>query len=335
MGLFDSLLNIATLGLVTTPEQRQEQRANNAATDLAQTQANQYQNLYQTGQGLSNVGQNPLLGLYQTGQTTNPLYQQFGQAAGINFGGQATPPGYIPGTPGGGFTNGAPNVARVGGPQGTGVNPAGSPAQGANAQTGVNTGGGQNAPTNPAWDAYGLTQPQQIQLNQQIHALTQHSQSAISQYQARMQQQGVSPSMIAEGAARLQQQAQATQAGLVASFAEAARASREQALQALLTQGQNAFTGQQQLGLNLQQNATAGLTNPQGAQNQLAQQAAAKQSANLGSLLQLGTQFLPGGAFAGGGLFGGGAAPILSTVGGNSQTPGVADLPGVFGYSGG
>lgn len=326
IGLFDNLLNIATFGLVTTPEQRQQQRANNAASDIAGQQQQQFGNIYGQGQGVFNAGQgqlgalgvNPLLQLFQTGQSNNPLLQQFGQAAGLNF---APPPGQAianPVSPGGGFTNGVPNTVR--GQSGLPLPGATSPVQGANAPQAVNPQHQQ------LFDAYGLTQPQQVQLNQQINRITQSAQSHISQYQQRMSSAGVSPQLAAEGAARLQAEYDSMSQGLIANFAESARAQKEQALQALISAGEGAYAEQQgfgqqqqQLGLNTSLNATTGLTNPQAAQNQLAQQAAAQQSANNASLLNLATQFLPGGAFAGGGLFGsGGTPPIAPIVGGST-----------------
>lgn len=328
MGLFDQLLSTVTGGLIPSHDERVAHNAQDASKSLAETQASQFGDIYKKGQEiatsgggtLSALGPNPFLQLLQTGGTNNPLLQQYGNAAGLNLPGVSTPPGFIPGTNGGGYTAArggfVPNVARpgvAGGP----VNPSTAGAQPSNGAGGVN---GQ-PPVEPAlkkqMDAYGLTQAQQVEANREISRISMRAKSHTSQFTARMSQQGVDPNLIAEGQARIQ----ATYDGLaettLADFAEKARATKEQALQTLMSLGLSAYDAeraygqsQQQTGLQTEESATIGLTNPQGAQNQIAQQAQAQSAANNAALMQLATAFLPGGAFAGGGIGGMGTPPI-------------------------
>ncbi len=341
-GFLDNLLGTITGGLLPSHDQRVANNASNAAGDLAGQQAGQFSSLYGTGgnvfntgnNALSGLGQNPLLQLLQTGTSNNPLLQQYGQASGVNIPGYSAPPGYIPGTPGGGYSTaangqpGAPSVQRPTGetPGGMPVSGSTSPAQPSN---GVQPTSAPVSPMQQRFDSYGLTQPQQVQLNQQLNVLTQKAQSQASQYQAAMQQRGVDPALTAEGAARINAEFSNLQEQTIAGFAEQARKAKEDALQTLIQLGTGAYGQQQQygqnqeqLGLNTQMGATSGLSNPQAAQQSIAQNAQASQDAVTNLVLGTIANLIPG--------LGG----VGAVAGAAGRTPPIVNPPANGGYSG-
>ena len=160
------------------------------------------------------VNNNPLLSLFQHGQSNSPLVQALGQAYGLN----------IPGGP-----QGMPNAGGVGGAPGTPV--PGGPAN-----------GGQSLMPQ---DAYGLSQPQQIQLNTQLNQLDQSKQTAMANYRSAFSQRGGGdPGAMAAGMAAIEQQFAAMSEDYKGSFAEKAHQERQQGLQTLLSGGQAAQTQQ-------------------------------------------------------------------------------------------
>ena len=160
------------------------------------------------------VNNNPLLSLFQQGNTSSPLVQALGQAYGLNI----------------------PSSAQMGpGGADMGRQP-GSPAQG----PGMN--GGQSLMPQ---DAYGLSQPQQIQLNTQLNQLDQAKQTAIANYKSAFSGRGGGdPGAMAAGMAAIEEQFAAMAEDYKGSFADKANQQRQQGLQALLSGGQSAQTQQ-------------------------------------------------------------------------------------------
>lgn len=240
----------------------------------------------------SNVNNNPLLSLFQNGTSNSPLVQSYGQAYGLNI------PGGGPGQP--------------------------QPAGGAGAAAG---GAPQQNSLLPQ-DAYGLTQPQQIELNTQLNTLDQAKQNAVAQYQSSFSQRGGDPSQMAAGIAAINEQFAALSEQTKGSFAQNALKDRQAGISNLLQGGESA-SAQQNAGnlsvadllMNLggagaNQIGTAAGANQANANNQQAQSTADMS----GVLNLLGTVASAGlsGLFGGGG--GGVAQGVFPSMGGGSST---------------
>lgn len=241
----------------------------------------------------SGVNNNPLLSLFQNGTSNSPLVQSYEQAYGLN------PQGTNPG---------------VGGTQSPGTAAANS------------TGPGANANSLLPQDAYGLTQPQQIELNTQLQTLDQAKQNAVAQYQSSFAQRGGDPSQMAAGVAAINEQFAALSEQTKGSFAQNALTQRQQGLSTLLQGGESA-SAQQNAG-NL---SVADLLMSLGGQgaSQIGQAAGAKQAnantqqaqsnADMGGLLNLiglGASGGLSGLFGGGGGIAQGSFPTTIASGG-------------------
>lgn len=146
---------------------------------------------------------------------------------------------------------------------------------------------------------YDISQPQQVQLNQQVDQLNSEKQSVIEDLRARYAQQGITdPRAIQAGIQSINERYDAMAAGHKANFAEQARANKEEALKtfvSLLVNQKNTAMGQigDTVGQNLAIGSNAlnqGAGAPFGsAANQIAGQA--QQAGQMGQYLQhLGTQ---------------------------------------------
>ncbi len=245
------------------------------------------------------VNSNPLLSLFQHGTTESPLAQAFAQAYGLNVGG-ANIPGHD-----GNRTAGVPG------------------SQGSAPQS-----GGMNQNILPQ-DAYGLTQPQQIQLNTQLNNLDQAKQSAIAQYQSSFSQRGGDPSQMAAGIAAINEQFSALSEQTKGSFAQNALKDRQQGLGTLLSGGEAAQTQQNAGNLSVADllmqlggqgagqigQAAGGYGSLAGAAQQQSNVARQQSNADMGAVLSLigtaATGGIPiGNPFGGGG----GQSPIMQGV---------------------
>lgn len=237
------------------------------------------------------VNNNPLLSLFQNGTTQSPLAQAYGQAYGLNIGGQSAP-GHE-----GNRTAGAPG------------------SQGSAPQA-----GGANQSILPQ-DAYGITQGQQIQLNTQLNNLDQAKQNAVAQYQSSFAQRGGDPSQMAAGIAAINEQFAALSEQTKGSFAQSALQQRQQGLGTLLSGGEAAQTQQNAGNLSVadllmqlgnqgaNQIGTAAGANQQNANNQQAQS-----NADMGSVLNLIGLAATGGMSGIGGGGGRALSPIMQGV---------------------
>lgn len=241
----------------------------------------------------SNVNNNPLLSLFQNGTSNSPLVQSYGQAYGLNI------PGGGPGQPQ--PAGGAGGAAAAGAPQQNSLLPQ---------------------------DAYGLTQPQQIELNTQLNTLDQAKQNAVAQYQSSFSQRGGDPSQMAAGIAAINEQFAALSEQTKGSFAQNALKDRQAGISNLLQGGESASAQQNAGNLSVadllmslgQQGAgqigTAAGANQANANNQQAQSTA--DMSGLLNLIGLGASGGLSGLFGGGG--GGVAQGVFPSIGSGSST---------------
>lgn len=191
----------------------QQQQANQAYGTLTNAGNQNIQAYNQVPGAINNIQQgvnnNPLLSLFQNGTTNSPLVQAFAQSYGLNAPGQ-----HQAGAPG--AAGGAPGQAPA--PGGQGLLPQ---------------------------DAYGLSQPQQIELNTQLNQLDQSKQTALANYKSSFSQRGGGdPSAMAAGVAAIEEQFAAMSEQHKGAFADNANTQRQQGLQTLLSGGQAAETQQ-------------------------------------------------------------------------------------------
>lgn len=106
-------------------------------------------------------------------------------------------------------------------------------------QTGLTTSerDGMAARADQSTDPYGLSLPQQEQLNQRVDAIRVQEESAIQEYRAALAQQGLPPNPAGESRIRQQLSGMAQQEK--SNFAENARAERAKALQNLISLATN------------------------------------------------------------------------------------------------
>lgn len=186
-------------------------KVNTQLTQIGTQNAGAYNQIPGAVANLQNgVNNNPLETLFQSGYTNSPLVQAFMQAYGLNGQGQAAgAPRPLPGVAGG-APGGAPGAA-----------PTGQSILGA--------------------DQYGLSQPQQIQLNTQLQQLDKAQQTAIANYkQSFSQRGGGDPGAMAAGVAAIEEQFAQLHEQTKGAFASNANTERQQGLQTLLTGGQGA-----------------------------------------------------------------------------------------------
>lgn len=241
----------------------------------------------------SNVNNNPLLSLFQNGTSNSPLVQSYGQAYGLNI------PGGGPGQP--------------------------QPAGGAG---GAASGGAPQQNSLLPQDAYGLTQPQQIELNTQLNTLDQAKQNAVAQYQSSFSQRGGDPSQMAAGIAAINEQFAALSEQTKGSFAQNALKDRQAGISNLLQGGESA-SAQQNAGnlsvadllMSLGQQGAGQIGTAAGANQANANNQQAQSNSDMSGLLNLIGLGASGGLS---GLFGGGggsvAQGVFPSMGGGSST---------------
>ena len=132
-------------------------------------------------------------------------------------------------------------------------------------------------------DPYRLTDPQQIQANQQIDDISREKQSAIDDLRARYAQAGITdPRAMEAGMQQISERYDSLAAGQKAKFAEGARANREAALSSLL----DLFTGLSGRGTSTYAGGASGIAGVGGQAQNLgdtqSQQAASLMSQQLG-----------------------------------------------------
>lgn len=238
--------------------EREANRLRQRELDLHERALGNYEKYSAIGQGYRDTGSGYLkqqgnayntIGQYGAGDRDNamhllsqliPQYAKVSGVGGLNTGGVASNYGApnanrtTPGTGGAASVLNNRNLSNVNLPQ----SPGASPEQG---------GGGD--------DMYGLTLPQQEQLNQRVGAIRTQEAAAVEEYRAALAQQGLPPNPAGEARIREQLGGMATKAR--SDFAESARAERASALQNLI----GLATNEKQSGNSLLLNQASGLGN--------------------------------------------------------------------------
>jgi hypothetical protein len=240
--------------------EREANRLRNRELDLHERALGNYEKYSAIGQGYRDTGSGYLkqqgnayntIGQYGAGDRDNamhllsqllPQYAKVSGIGGLNTGGVASNYGApnanrtTPGTGGAASVLNNRNLSNVNVPQAQ--SPGATPEQG---------GGGD--------DMYGLTLPQQEQLNQRVDAIRTQEASAVEEYRAALAQQGLPPNPAGEARIREQLGGMANKAR--SDFAESARAERASALQNLI----GLATNEKQSGNSLLLNQASGLGN--------------------------------------------------------------------------